>query len=58
VNVFVDADRAAAVLRSLADLEAMLDARAVDGAALVGWVVRLFGPSDSRAERLSRLIDG
>jgi hypothetical protein len=40
-----------------ADIEAMLDACAVDRAALIGWVVRLFGTSNPQAERLARLID-
>jgi hypothetical protein len=39
-----------------ADIEAMLEVDAFDRSAVVGWVVRLFGPADRRTTRLLRLI--
>jgi len=38
-----------------ADIEAMLEVDAFDRSAVVGWVVRLFGPGDPRTTRLLSL---
>jgi len=38
--------------RDWADVEAMLEVDAFDRSAVVGWVVRLFGPGDPRITRL------
>jgi hypothetical protein len=43
--------------RDWADVEAMLEVDAFDRSAVVGWVVRLFGPGDSRTTRLLSLTD-
>jgi hypothetical protein len=39
-----------------ADLEAMLEVNGFDSSAVLGWVVRLFGPADERIARLVGLI--
>ena len=39
-----------------ADIEAMLEVDAFDRSAVVGWLVRLFGPADQRTTRLLRRI--
>jgi hypothetical protein len=38
-----------------ADLEAMVEAQAIDRAAVVGWTVRLFGTADPRTDRIIAL---
>jgi hypothetical protein len=40
-----------------ADLEAMLEVDGFDRSAVLGWVVRLFGPADERIDHLLRIID-
>ncbi|MGE3619153.1 MAG: hypothetical protein AB7L84_01710 [Acidimicrobiia bacterium] len=40
-----------------ADLEAMVEVEAFDASAVLGWVVRLFGPDDVRVARLLRLVE-
>jgi hypothetical protein len=39
-----------------ADVEAMLEVDAFDRSAVVGWVVRLFGPEDQRTKRLLQVL--
>jgi hypothetical protein len=42
--------------RDWADVEAMLEVDAFDRSAVLGWVVRLFGPADQRTARLLKLL--
>jgi hypothetical protein len=39
-----------------ADVEAMLEVDAFDRSAVLGWVVRLFGPEDRRTTRLLQML--
>jgi hypothetical protein len=42
--------------RDWAGVEAMLEVDAFDRSAVIGWVVRLFGPEDERTTRLLQVI--